>query len=551
MYRLGLAILFGAGLVTSTQDPSSQTAVGTVSVTVLDAGTGAPISGAVVGGSEARVRTGPDGRAQLQNVPAGARWLFVSATGYLDTLDASPRIMFDRMLAAPEIDPRRWAGRNPQFPGILPVTVKANAEVAVDFLLPRGGSIEGRVLNPDRTPVRGVSVKALLLYAESPDRRVFVPVDAARTDQEGRFGFSGLRPSSYYLRVETGYDDEFARIPIFYPSETSPRRAQPVNVRGTEPNRIEIGLRYVQPMPITGTVIDARGRPVPGEVRIVGTMPVPSIGLTRRRLDTDCCSDVLQNFIEEVDGRGRFRTLPLPPGTYRFKSGIHAVTVVHDSTSVDHVVVQIHERAVISGRVVPRIQAVDEAYSSVDLEPEDGPAERRGTTKIGPDGQFQLGVAPGRYRVNVRVPRPWTASAVKLSDGRNVIDEVIALRSGDVLDGVTVEITDGVRITGKVSPSDMMGVRGYEVFAFPAARELWRGNERFFGEASTDERDNSFTIDGLPPGVDYLVAVYPWGAMRGHGNFEQWLDELSRNAVRVSAPKPGVYRADIDLEKRR
>ena len=547
VHRLALATLIAAGGVAAApKNPPPQAPSGTVLVRVLDAATGQAISGASISAGDVSIKTGTDGRARLDKLSAGPRWLSASADGYLGSLESLAPKMFDRLLGPPESDPRRWAARNPLFPGSVPVTVQANAEVEVEFLLPRGGSIEGRVVNADRTPVRAVTVKALLLYSEASDRRIFVPVDAARTDQEGRFGFSGLRPSSYYLRVETGYDDEFARVPIFYPSETSPRRAQAVEVRGAATTRIEIGLRYVQPMPITGTVIDAQGRPVPGETRIVGTMPVPSLGLTRRRLDTDCCSDIIQNFIEEVDARGRFRTLPLPPGTYRFKSGIHAVTVVHDSKSVDHVVVQVHERAVMSGQLMPRIRTVDEAYSSIDLEPDDGPAERRGTAKIEPDGQFTVGVAPGRYRVNVRVPRPWVALAVKLADGRNIIDDVVVLRPGENLDGITVEVGEGVRITGKVLPSDMMGLRGYEVIAFPAARELWRSGERFFGEASTDEQDNSFAIEGLAPGMDYLVAVHPWGALRSPGFFER----LSKSAVRVPAPKAGTYRADLDLEKR-
>jgi hypothetical protein len=549
--RLSLAILIAAGVTAAQQDPSSHAAKGTVLVRVLDAATGQPISGASVGAGEIRVRTDADGRARLESLSAGARWVNASADGYLHQLEAWAPRMFDRMVAPPETDARRWAARNPQFPGTLPVAVKPNAEVEVDFRLPRGGSIQGRVLTPDGAPVRGVSVKALVLYSESRDTRVFVPVDAIRTDQDGRFMFSGLKPSPHYLRVETGYDDEFARVPIFYPSETSPRRAQPIDVRSSETARVEIGLRYVQPLPITGTVVDAQGRPVAGETRIVGTMPVPSVGLTRRRLDTDCCSDSIQNLIEEVDARGRFRTAPLPPGTYRFKSGIHVVSVVHESTSVEHVVVQIHERAVMSGRIVPRSAAMNEAAFAIDLTPEDGPWERRGTTKADSEGAFAVGVSPGRYRVSVQIPEPWVATAVKLEDGRNVIDEAVVLRPGETLDGVIVEVGEGARITGKVFPSDMMGVHGYEVIAFPAARELWRGSDRFYKEAWTNERDNTFTIEGLAPGIDYLVAVHPWGAMRPAIAMEKWLEELSRNAVRVSAPKAGTYRADIDLEKHR
>ena len=32
---------------------------------------------------------------------------------------------------------------------------------------------------------------------------------------------------------------------------------------------------------------------------------------------------------------------------------------------------------------------------------------------------------------------------------------------------------------------------------------------------------------------------------------EKWLEKLSRNAVRVSAPTAGTYRGDIDVEKHR
>src|SRR5688572_21461850 len=111
--RLSLAILIAAGVTAAQQDPSSQASKGTVVVRVLDAATGQPISGASVGAGDIHVRTGADGGARLENLSTGARWVNASADGYLHGLESSAPRMFDRMVAPPETDPRRWAARNP------------------------------------------------------------------------------------------------------------------------------------------------------------------------------------------------------------------------------------------------------------------------------------------------------------------------------------------------------------------------------------------------------------------------------------------------------
>jgi hypothetical protein len=101
-----------------------------------------------------------------------------------------------------------------------------------------------------------------------------------------------------------------------------------------------------------------------------------------------------------------------------------------------------------------------------------------------------------------------------------------------------------------IAPADMLGAHGCEVIVFPAAREHWTRGSRFIHQQVVQGAENTFTVGGVVPGVEYLVAVQPVGALRPI-QLSGWLEELSRSAVKVSAPKAGNYRADIHLEKLR
>jgi hypothetical protein len=79
--------------------------------------------------------------------------------------------------------------------------VKHNIRLQPELLLEKPGSIAGVVLGSDRKPVSGASI-TLTKTPEGQDKA------SARSDSEGKFEITGLRPGSYELKASKGREGE-------------------------------------------------------------------------------------------------------------------------------------------------------------------------------------------------------------------------------------------------------------------------------------------------------------------------------------------------------
>jgi hypothetical protein len=127
--------------------------------------------------------TDTEGYYELTELPAGRYTLRVSRSGYVS-------LAFGQ-----------------RYPGELNVPVRLGSGETlenINFALPRGGVIAGRIVDEIGDPIAGVSVFATQLRYFSGRRRI-VPVEtlSIRTDDTGQYRLVGLTPGEYYVMAST------------------------------------------------------------------------------------------------------------------------------------------------------------------------------------------------------------------------------------------------------------------------------------------------------------------------------------------------------------
>jgi hypothetical protein len=220
------------------------------------------------------------------------------------------------------------------------------------------------------------------------------------------------------------------------------------------------------------------------------------------------------------------------------------VAVGVGTQDVNGIVVPLQRGGRITGRVEfdgarerPDPQAL--ARISLMLERADGMAiggafQSIPSGRVDETGAFKTyGVPSGAYIVRVPVaPSGWSLKAV-MSEGRDVSDSPLTMRTADVAN-VTIVFTDRpTKLTGIARTSDGNPDPEALVVVFPAETTAWSN----FGPSprrlrgARVSRTGSYTLEGLPAG-DYFVASMH------EDSFGQWqapevLEELARTAVQV------------------
>ena len=245
---------------------------------VLDAQTQAPIPNAVIGAGGPRnrgVRAGADGRYEMQGYDG--LQIHCVAAGYV----------------------RQFVERPNPSPNPL----------VVDFRLERGLAVAGQAVDPSGRPMSGVYVAAIGMRRD----RHLVTEDwiTMRTDAEGRFRASGLRPSLNHVLLLRR--DRFATMVYALPEadRDGVRQAGTIQMRHPHPVRGRVIDRGEYPVPFAKTTLIGMnadrhrlapgGKLATGEAADVAGWPMLRI-LGRRNVRTD--------------SRGGFTFGDVPPGEY-------------------------------------------------------------------------------------------------------------------------------------------------------------------------------------------------------------------------------------------
>jgi hypothetical protein len=127
------------------------------------------------------VLTDDTGTFELTELPAGRYTLTVSKSGFVSLA---------------------YGQRRPLQAG-TPLQLGDGEQLkGVEFRLPRGGVISGRIVDEDGEPVPGATVRVMRYQYMQGDRRL-TPAGSGQTDDRGQYRVWGLMPGDYYVNALT------------------------------------------------------------------------------------------------------------------------------------------------------------------------------------------------------------------------------------------------------------------------------------------------------------------------------------------------------------
>jgi hypothetical protein len=169
-----------------------------------------------------------------------------------------------------------------------------------------------------------------------------------------------------------------------------------------------------------------------------------------------------------------------------------------------------------------------------------------GNGRVNADGAFEVNAVVGPVVLWIgTLTGDWTLKAIQLN-GRDLADDPIEVRHGEVLSGVRVVLTNrptqvrGGLVDEKQQPADGT------VVIFPEDQSRWREDSRTVRAARPDQH-GEFSITGLPAGK-YLVAAVDY-VHDGQWYDPEFLADLRPRAERLSLGEAEIKRIDLIVKK--
>ena len=458
--------------------------------------------------------------------------------------------------------------------------------------------LTGTILDDTREPAIGVSVRVYRRVWRSGER-AFQPAGTAMTDDRGVYRISALRPGDYLVsvtpggievgdvvRVGTAYRDVVATLQstgsansefqttrpgrdepaqspdtpatgfaaVYYPNTTRAAEALSVPVAaGEERAGVDLRLRSVLLVPLSGNVIGPEGPAAGAMVQLVDHAQVPGAGVRTVHADAD----------------GRFSFGAVPAGQYSLvalatprgarpleasareaaeflaaasdlsrRSGDAAkaeaqaasiaaalagaaqlwatADVLADGGKPSHIQMVLQPGLSISGRVVfegasgppANLTRMSLTVTPVGVPPMTSDAQAPPPAAVDASGRFTIrGVMPGRYTIAVAGGAPdgfVLRSAV--FDGRDVLDIPFEIGPQDQPAAGIVTLTTRVsQLGGVVLDASGQPAFGVTVVVFPDDERLWTPVTRRI-QAWRSASQGRYIFSNLPPG-DYRLAV--------------------------------------------
>lgn len=385
----------------------------------------------------------------------------------------------------------------------------------IDFVLPTGGVVSGRVFDQDGRVVIGIRVQAL----RSASGATFLsPASSATTDDRGEYRLFGLSPGEYYIAVVPVPPSTSLRSPpvkshstmadargtTFYPAASSAAAAQRLTIRSGTATVADITIWPRRLVKISGVALDSAGSPMNrGSVTLLpGEAQLPSL-----RRDTTTAND------------GTFTLTAIEPGLYTLRASrrdldgsmeVGFLQVTAEDEDLTRVSIRASPPVLLSGRLVserpevpvPRGVRIGVIPTSSRETPVSIPP-----VAVDADGRFAIKAPPGRIRfLPYGLPATWTLKQVVLR-GADVTDDGVSVGSAGDLSGFEVKVTDAVSIV-RGTVLDRRGNRstGYVVFVYARDSSRWTVGDRYRRSARPDQ-NGLFEVRGLPGGQYLVVAV--------------------------------------------
>jgi hypothetical protein len=493
------------------------------------------------------VSTNSDGRYEVRDLPAGEYSLKAARGGYL-TLAYGQR------------------------PGELgkPLQLGEGQTVkAIDFALPRMGVISGRVVDDTGEPIAKVSVWAMQFGRHQGARRLipfFVPEECcwlgghAQTDESGQYSLV-LPPGEFVVMgqsretwpLESDTTQVLGYPPSFYPGVIEPTEAQHIKVGvGQEVGNIDFALVPARTSRVSGVVLNAAGAPLANE----------SLTLSQEVKGPQGGS-IFAPRTAQTGPDGRFSVNNVQAGEYMLVVRLPAATdqpaqearqaIQVAGIDIDGLVVVTGSGGTVRGLVASDdgtpVSGVDRL--SVRARPLTWAARSStlgfsGNGRVNADGTFEVKGVVGPVVLSIgTLTGDWTLKNVGLN-GRNLADDPIEVRHGEILNGVQIVLTNrpthlrGALLDEKKQPADGT------VVVFPEDPSRWREDSRTVRSARPDQH-GEFSIKGLPAGK-YLIAAADY-VQDGQWYDPDFLAELRPRAERLSLAEAESKRIDLTVKK--
>jgi len=552
-----------------------QTPTGRITGRVIAADNGRPVKRARVFVTAAEV---PGGRGMLTDdsgvfdlteLPAGRYTLTVSKSGFVSL---------------------SYGQRRPLQAGTPLQLADGQQLKGIEFQLPRGSVIGGRVLDEDGEAMPGVMVRVMRYQYQQGERRL-TPAGTGQTDDKGQYRVWGLMPGDYYVNATArggpmgggpfggfagpggpggpgGFGGRGGRgggqapapndqeqinyAPTYFPGVPSVDEAKAVTVGlSQEVLDINFNMQLVRVARLAGHVTNPDGSPVTNG----------NVNLTPDAAGGGRGGQFGMNYGGRINWDGAFGIANVPPGRYTLRARgndsdppeFASIPVTVNGEDMTDLSVILNTGGTISGTVtftgtagatpdLSQFRVTAPSADQSDLGPQPN-------ARLGKDGTFVLnGLAAGAHFIrSAGAARGFILKSVSIN-GHAITDEPLQLRSGETIANVTVVFTDQQNeINGTLTNEQGAAIPDYTVLAFSTDSSLWRPQSRQIMTARPDQT-GKYRIRGLPAGQYYLAAVDP--AEQGEWFNPVYLDEHRTGAARVTLADGDIKTQDFRVAQR-
>jgi carboxypeptidase family protein len=467
--------------------------------------------------------TDSDGKYEVKDLPAGRYQVSVTKGSYVSLS----------------------YGQSRPFEAGKPLEI-LNTQIVekVDFALPRGGIITGKVVDEFGEAIADVRVMPMR-YQYVQGRRRLSPVGrTATTNDIGDYRIFGLAPGQYFLSatlqggammmMSEASDDRAGYAPTYYPGTPDASQAQRITIGMAQAvSDINLALVPTRTARISGTAVDSNGKPLAGGMVMViqrsGMMMMSTSGAQIKPDGSFTVSNV---------SPGDYMLQAMTPGSLGDMSELATGQVTVSGEDVTGVQLMGMKSVVGSGRIIIDPAAAKSLPpSSIRLmaspaHPEDNMLAGIGTGKVNDDYSFEVKTRPGAALIRpMSLPTGWGLKAVR-QHGTDVTDTGIEFRPNEDVGDIEVELTNKpTEVSGVVTNSRSEPVKDYTVVVFARDRERWGYMSRYF-QSSRPDQDGRYKVKALPAGEYFAVAVDY--VEPGEANDPEFLDRVKTRAVSFS-----------------